>query len=153
MSTKPGVTRAPSASTTRSADPVRRPTSTTTPSLTPTSALRLGAPVPSMTVPPLITRSSSAMCSSCGQRLGVDAVQVGHVLAQDGPTLLLGQGGGVLGQQLLRPRPGGVRVGEVVGPHEPAPVHGPGEAEGGPVVLERHVDAVGEVLAGQTGQR
>jgi len=58
-STKPGVTRQPSASTVRCADRTRSgPTSTTRPSATATSAPNDGAPVPSTTVPPLISRSS-----------------------------------------------------------------------------------------------
>src|SRR5436305_1270178 len=58
MSTKPGVTIAPSASTSRRPDPATRPTSTITPLSTATSATRPGAPVPSMTVPPRTTRST-----------------------------------------------------------------------------------------------
>src|SRR5262249_46783180 len=56
-STKPGVTSAPSASTVVRALPSTLPTSVTTPSLIATSAVRPGAPVPSTTLPPLITRS------------------------------------------------------------------------------------------------
>src|SRR3954464_4667894 len=57
MSTKPGVTRAPSASISRLARPSTVPTSVTTPSLIATSAVRPGDPLPSPTVPALITRS------------------------------------------------------------------------------------------------
>src|SRR3954451_12367717 len=61
MSTKPGVTSAPSASMVRRAAPSTAPTSVTRPSVIATSAVRAGAPVPSTTVPPRITRS----CTSC----------------------------------------------------------------------------------------
>src|SRR5438045_1444676 len=57
MSTKPGVTSAPSASTSSRARPSTRPTSVTTPSVMATSAVRAGAPVPSTTLPPRITTS------------------------------------------------------------------------------------------------
>src|SRR5580765_5006578 len=56
-STKPGVTSAPSASSVSRASSFTRPTSVTMPSVIATSAVRAGAPVPSTTVPPLITRS------------------------------------------------------------------------------------------------
>src|SRR5437868_4431960 len=56
-STKPGVTSAPSASTRSRAAPSTEPTSVITPSVIATSAVRAGAPVPSTTDPPLITRS------------------------------------------------------------------------------------------------
>ena len=51
------MTSAPSASTVLRARPSTAPTSVTTPSVIATSAVRAGAPVPSTTVPPLITRS------------------------------------------------------------------------------------------------
>src|SRR6478609_5263067 len=57
MSTKPGVTSAPSASSSRRPAPSTLPTSATTPSVTATSAVRGAAPVPSTSVPPRITRS------------------------------------------------------------------------------------------------
>src|SRR3954452_11758582 len=60
MSTKPGGTRAPSASTSRVPVPSTAPTSVTTPPVMATSAVRAGAPVPSTTVPPRITRSCTA---------------------------------------------------------------------------------------------
>src|SRR4051812_30199975 len=55
----PGATIRPSASITRApfVDSVRCPTSTMVPSFTPTSARRRARPVPSMTTPPVITRS------------------------------------------------------------------------------------------------
>src|SRR4051812_15987192 len=58
MSTKPGVTRAPSASISRSPRSSMSPTATTLPPATPTSAVRGGAPVPSTTVPPRMISSS-----------------------------------------------------------------------------------------------
>src|SRR5262245_38369431 len=58
MSTKPGATRAPSASTVCCACSSTLPTATTLPSATPTSAVRRGAPVPSIRVPPRMIRSS-----------------------------------------------------------------------------------------------
>src|SRR5438270_9642998 len=57
MSTKPGVTSAPSASISSRPRPSTRPTSVMMPSVIPTSAVRADAPVPSTTVPPRITRS------------------------------------------------------------------------------------------------
>src|SRR5437588_2684999 len=57
MSTNPGVTSRPSASISRRAGPSTRPTSVMRPPDTATSAVRAGPPVPSTTVPPLITRS------------------------------------------------------------------------------------------------
>src|SRR5690349_5996320 len=58
MSTKPGVTSAPSASISRVAVSSIWPTATIVPSDTPTSAVRLGSPVPSMSVPPRMIRSN-----------------------------------------------------------------------------------------------
>src|SRR4249920_3396176 len=58
MSTKPGVTQAPPASTRSRAAPVTRPTSTMRPSRTPTSARNGAPPLPSTTVPPSISQSS-----------------------------------------------------------------------------------------------
>src|SRR6478752_5835948 len=72
MSTNPGVTSRPSASTVRSAEPSTRPTSVITPSRTPTSAVRAGAPVPSTTVPPRITRSWSDISAPSGAHRGQD---------------------------------------------------------------------------------
>src|SRR5436309_2882142 len=122
MSTNPGATKAPLASTSRSPFPPTRPTSTILPSRTATSAFVSAAPVPSMTVPPRMTRSNSAMSNHSfvdRQFREIDVVQLGHVVAQDGPLLLLGEIHGVLLEQLLRPRPGRVAVGKVVGPHQP----------------------------------
>src|SRR5512144_1796339 len=58
MSTKPGVTQAPPASTCSRAARVMRPTSTMRPPCTPTSAVNGAAPLPSTTVPPSISQSS-----------------------------------------------------------------------------------------------
>src|SRR5438477_1527743 len=88
-----------------------------------------------------------------GYRREVDPVELGDVLAEDRAPLLRGERAGVLGQQLLRPRPGRVAVREVVGPHEPPPVHHADAAEGDPVVLEGGVDALREVLRGQLRER
>src|SRR5215472_16615334 len=61
---KPGVTTHPSASINCPAgSSTRPPADTTTPSLIAMSAVRGGAPVPSTSVPPLITTSSIG-CSS-----------------------------------------------------------------------------------------
>src|SRR4051795_355133 len=157
MSTKPGITRAPAASSSRSPRPLTRPTSTMRLPLMATSAVRSGAPVPSTTVPPRTKRSCSAIACLVSSRRrgeggGVEAVELGHVPAEDGLALLVGQVARLLGDHVLAPRPRRVAVGEVVGPHEPAPVHGVGEAERGPVVLERRVDVLGEVLARQLAQ-
>src|SRR5947208_6784136 len=88
-----------------------------------------------------------------GYRREVDPVELGDVLAEDRAPLLRGERAGVLGQQLLRPRPGRVAVREVVRPHEPPPVHHADAAEGDPVVLEGCIDALGEVLRGQLRER
>src|SRR3954453_11477844 len=64
---------APSASTTRDARPVTRPTSTITPSATATSAARAGAPVPSTTVPPRTIRSCTATPDRCSGQLSTEA--------------------------------------------------------------------------------
>src|SRR5438128_9262704 len=62
MSTKPGATMQPSASTVRAAGELPiRPTATTRPSRTPTSAVYAGSPEPSTTVPPRTSRSRSGM--------------------------------------------------------------------------------------------
>src|SRR5262245_15090852 len=74
MSTKPGVTSRPSASTVRVAEPATRPTSVTTPSRIATSAVRAGAPVPSTSVPARITRSWSGMSAPSGAQRGQDLV-------------------------------------------------------------------------------
>src|SRR5437763_15218800 len=58
MSTNPGVTIAPSASSVRLAAPLTSPTSTMSPSSIATSARRAGAPVPSTRVPFLMMASN-----------------------------------------------------------------------------------------------
>src|SRR5207244_7217793 len=91
--------------------------------------------------------------SISAERREVDPVELGDVLAEDRAPLLRGERARVLGEQLLRPGPGRVAVGEVVRPHEPPPVHHADAAEGDPVVLEGRVDALGEVLRGQLRER
>src|SRR5947208_6433405 len=54
----PGATTRPAASIVSRASSVTSPTATMRPARIPTSARRPGAPVPSTTVPPLITQSS-----------------------------------------------------------------------------------------------
>src|SRR5262245_26214768 len=61
MSTKPGVTSRPSAATSRWPRPSTAPTSVMRPPVMATSAVRAGAPVPSITVPARMTTSWSAM--------------------------------------------------------------------------------------------
>src|SRR6476646_2222942 len=61
MSTKPGVTSSPSAATSRRPRPSTAPTSVMRPAVMATSAVRAGAPVPSITVPARMTTSWSAM--------------------------------------------------------------------------------------------
>src|SRR6478736_1884040 len=61
MSTQPGATTSPSASSSRRPVPSTSPTAVMRPSFTATSAARRGVPVPSTTVPLRITRSCSAM--------------------------------------------------------------------------------------------
>src|SRR3954467_393192 len=61
MSTHPGLTTSPSASTSRAPRPSTFPTSVTRPPSTATSAVRASAPVPSTTVPPRITSSCVVM--------------------------------------------------------------------------------------------
>src|SRR5215207_6006832 len=58
MSTKPGMTHAPAASTASRAPSLIRPISTMKPSRTPTSPQNGSPPAPSTTVPPRIRRSS-----------------------------------------------------------------------------------------------
>src|SRR5262245_53161148 len=73
-STKPGVTSAPSAGTVSRARPSTAPTSVMTPSVIATSAVRAGAPVPSTTEPPLMTRS----CTGLPQILEEEALYILH---------------------------------------------------------------------------
>src|SRR5216117_2251481 len=71
----PGATNRPPASIVRSAAPVTRPISTIVPSLTATSARKREKPLPSTTIPFLITRSC-AMASSPG---GLDRESPSHL--------------------------------------------------------------------------
>src|SRR4051794_29343639 len=91
MSTKPGMTRAPSASTTRPAEPCTAPTSAIRPSLMATSAVRGGPPVPSTTVPDLMMTSYSCTTWS---------------LRSDGANRLADAGDGVLGETVADPDSG-----------------------------------------------
>src|SRR4051794_34444739 len=61
MSTNPGVTSSPSAATSWRPRPSTAPTSVMRPAVMATSAVRAGAPVPSITVPARMTTSWSAM--------------------------------------------------------------------------------------------
>src|SRR5690349_12267649 len=72
MSTNPGVTSRPSASSSRVPRPSTLPTSVTTSPAIATSAVRAGAPEPSTTVPPRITRSCSAISAPSGAHGGQD---------------------------------------------------------------------------------
>src|SRR5262245_24028706 len=79
-------------------------------------------------------------------------VELRHVVVEDELAFRLRHLAGVTGEQLARPRPRGVAVREVVGPHEPVRVEQAGHVEGGPVVLEGEVDVLTEILAGQAGK-
>src|SRR3546814_13338611 len=89
---------------------------------TATSAVIGAPPVPSLTVPPRMTRSWLAPSGGGGEGGRVDAVETCDVVAQDRLRLLVAQLGGVLVEQLLGPRPGGVAVREVVCPPKPLPI-------------------------------
>src|SRR5689334_1880607 len=98
MSTKPGATTHPSALMVRVAVACpRRPTATTRPSRTPTSAVYAGSPEPSTTVPPRTSTSSSGMHVLLLRRallvLVLDAVDARGVRTDD---LALPFGGEVL---------------------------------------------------------
>src|SRR5579884_1282964 len=97
MSTKPGATAQPEASSSRAPEPRRSPISAIMPSATATSATRPGAPVPSNTVPPRTTRStvidrhrrSCLLDPELGHRVDAvpfeDRVDLGEVGAVDRP--------------------------------------------------------------------
>src|SRR5262245_21188710 len=85
MSTKPGVTRRPSASIVRVASSSIAPMPATRPSRIATSAVRAVAPVPSTTVPPLMSRSSIVL------RRVRDAVEVERVEAVERLSRGVGQ--------------------------------------------------------------
>src|SRR5882757_463979 len=82
----PGMTISPSASIVCSA-PERRPTSVTRPSLMPTSAVRIGKPDPSMTLPPLMIVSNametSLRCPADVLHLAVSAHRESPAVASD----------------------------------------------------------------------
>src|SRR5205823_6019538 len=78
-STNPGVTSAPSASTVSRAAPFTLPTSVMTPSVIATSAVRAGAPVPSTTDPPLITRSCMPSPQVAEERLYILHEEIGFL--------------------------------------------------------------------------
>src|SRR5664280_245707 len=94
MSTQPGVTSRPSASTVRVASSPRwSPTPVIRPSLTVMSAVRAGAPVPSTTVPPWMTRSCMVVSppwtppgapGRCWHARGWDATRPGPLARRDG---------------------------------------------------------------------
>src|SRR5512144_697890 len=100
MSTNPGATTRSvasmvvAASAPASASPDS--TATTRPPSMATSAATPGAPVPSTTVPPRMTRSSTADHRRLGRGL-VEAVELGHVVVQDAMLVALAQVGRVLG--------------------------------------------------------
>src|SRR3954465_13905081 len=130
MSTKPGATTRSVASIVArdSAPASAAPCSmaTTRPSSRAPPAAMPAAPVPSTPVPPRITRSSTVVTlgRAGGRRRGlVEAVELGHVVVQDATLVALAEVRGVLGEHVLRPGPGRVRVGEVVGPHQAVDVH------------------------------
>src|SRR5262245_38574476 len=80
-----------------------------------------------------------------------EPVELGGVVVEHEVALLRGQVRGLLGQHGLRVRPRRVAVRKVVRPHEPADVAEILHLEGYPVVLERRVDVLAEVLARHPG--
>src|SRR5688500_13934117 len=83
MSTKPGATTHPSASTTRAAfAPPARPTATMRPAAIATSAVYGGSPLPSTTVPARINRARSGTACSLPVTV-LDAVHACGVGAED----------------------------------------------------------------------
>src|SRR5262245_718631 len=123
MSTKPGATTQPSASSVRSAvASCRRPTAATRPSRTPTSAVYAGSPVPSTTLPPRTSRSRSGIG---GRRLDgtqrvlvLDAVHARRVGADDLALPLVGEVLDPLHELVDDAGVLGVGVREVAGPDE-----------------------------------
>src|SRR5664279_2166741 len=88
MSTHPGVTSRPPASTVRLAgSSANDPTPVITPRFTVTSAVRPGAPVPSMTVPPRMTRSCmiGSPFGYCAPMLARPAPQRNAVMVPEAP--------------------------------------------------------------------
>src|SRR5579871_406845 len=110
MSTNPGATTRPVTSTVLVAGSSVAPTDTTRPSRTPTSATLRGAPVPSITVPPLKRRSSISAPAFRRQRMAEQPrrVLVGHLA-----HLVVGHAREAVGEQLLGVGPGRVGVGVV----------------------------------------
>src|SRR5205823_4376911 len=106
MSTKPGATTAPSASSTRRAAPGTAPSAAMRPSRIATSPRRAGAPVPSTSVPPRISRSKcsaivGAPAPDLSAKRAASATQAGRRQAISAPMppavrryLLLEQGVG-----------------------------------------------------------
>src|SRR3546814_20808984 len=128
MSTKPGVTSAPSASISRAPVCSPRPTATMRSPSTATSAVIGAPPVPSMTVPHRLTRSWPATSGGGGEGRSVDAVELCDVVAQDRHPLLVAQLGGSLVTQRLEPRPAGLRWRSVVCPPHSCPAYFHGAA-------------------------
>src|SRR5262245_51455793 len=135
MSMKPGATTRSVASIVRSARADTSPTATMRPSFTATSARSPGAPVPSTTVPPRMTRSQS--------------IEPRDVVVQDEIARHGREPARLLAQHVLRPRPRRVAVREVVAPHEPLRVLQADRLERGPVVLKGQVDVLAEELRRQ----
>ena len=79
-------------------------------------------------------------------------VEVADVVPQDASLVVIGQVSGVLGQHLLGPWPGRVRMGKVIGPQESLDVHEVTDLERHPVILERDVDVFVEVFTGLFGK-
>ena len=77
----------------------------------------------------------------------LQVVQLCHVIVEDKVFLLLAQMRGTLFQQCLRIRPRGVTVGEIIGPHKATDIAEVLHLEGDPIVLERHIDVLAEILA------
>src|SRR5581483_9762082 len=90
MSTKPGATTQPSASTTCAARSVTRPTATILSSRTAMSAVYAGNPLPSTTVAACSSRSRSAMHDAPGVPV-FDLVDARRVRAQDLAPLRCGK--------------------------------------------------------------
>src|SRR5689334_2268629 len=136
---KPGATMRSVASIVRAARAETSPTATMRPSAIATSALVAGAPVPSATVPPRMTRSQS--------------IEPRDVVVQDRVARRLREMRRLLAQDVLRPGPGGIAVREVVAPHEPLGVLQVDRLERRPVVLEGEVDVLAELLRRKPRER
>src|SRR5215468_8981995 len=145
--------------TSRAAAPPSLPMALTRPSVTATSPANAGWPEPSTTRPFSITRSCVIGVLLGRERArrswsrSLEAVELGHVVVEHEVALLVRQVRGVLRQHGLRVRPRRVAVREVVRPHQPPDVAEVLHLEGHPVVLERGVDMLAEVLARQSDER